>query len=869
MKFKFRKIASVFASAAMICGTIGFAAAASYPEPLVAGGTADGAVVVGASAAISDWSAAIDLQQNLNSLVSASTTTAADAVTGEAVELYTAGTKLYVNDSLNTVKSVLTKANLPTVLASESFSGNVDATVTQTIDIGFNPRITFEKQPTSSDEPAFGLKTSTATANYIYNATATFSKAVNLSHADSEGEPITFFGQKFTIGSASDYDTLVLLKSAEKISLDSDNPSAEVTVGGETYTIELVSSSDTSATIRVTDASGNSNTREVAEAASKKIGGITIAITSADETNLKLSASLIAGSEKVTLESGSAVTVGESDTILDGTTVTFTGGVQAMTKLTISIVAAESDLDAIKAGESMTDPVFGSFKLDFAGLNAPEDSSSREDIKLLTNGDDKMDITFSDYNGDEGTITFGKSTATLIELKRDDEHRNITVVEREALKYNGYVIVGNEEEGRLLRLSSIKNATTGYSNDRLEFTDIFSGDPYKTTWSDEGTGNLVVGGKTYAVSMSGASTGANEDYTTRLNYPDSKDNDIVIYPTIQTSKGARIFLYEPVTIDLDSWDGSNNDVDEIMIPDGDGYTSIGFAMNTTGGDIWNITGTTSVINTTAGGESSATVTVGQLTFNFTGTSTQNQTTVYLTKPSGGNIGNATAVIFEEKDDNNEYQALVAILEPGNTGDDGVGVSDIERTWSTDSTSWEATTPSDSKISKEADLWGTLITIDGSDSDQKTSTISYPDEQVYAKLYIAEESAAITPGTTSSGGGGQVVIVKDSEVNSVAGKNLIVVGGSCINTVAAKILGSDTPLCAAAFTDATGVGASQYIIKTVASPYAAADSGKIAMLVAGYEAADTKNAVTKALEGATSDVDTEQVYPITSTATTTE
>ena len=68
-----------------------------------------------------------------------------------------------------------------------------------------------------------------------------------------------------------------------------------------------------------------------------------------------------------------------------------------------------------------------------------------------------------------------------------------------------------------------------------------------------------------------------------------------------------------------------------------------------------------------------------------------------------------------------------------------------------------------------------------------------------------------------------------------------------------------------FTEKTGVGAGQYIIKTVASPYAATDSGKIAMLVAGYDAPDTVNAVAKALEGVDSTVDTEQVYPITGTA----
>ena len=162
-----------------------------------------------------------------------------------------------------------------------------------------------------------------------------------------------------------------------------------------------------------------------------------------------------------------------------------------------------------------------------------------------------------------------------------------------------------------------------------------------------------------------------------------------------------------------------------------------------------------------------------------------------------------------------------------------------------------------------DLWGTLITIDSSDSDQKTATINYPDEQIYAQIYVAEIGAAITPGQTSGGGGGQVLIVKDSEVSAVAGKNLIVIGGSCINIAAAKILDSDVPLCTSDFTAKTGVGVGQYIIKTVTSPYS---DDKVAMLVAGYEAADTVNAVRKAMEGVMSDAGTEQVYPITTTAT---
>ena len=77
---------------------------------------------------------------------------------------------------------------------------------------------------------------------------------------------------------------------------------------------------------------------------------------------------------------------------------------------------------------------------------------------------------------------------------------------------------------------------------------------------------------------------------------------------------------------------------------------------------------------------------------------------------------------------------------------------------------------------------------------------------------------------------------DSEVGSMSSKNLIVVGGSCINSVAADILGG--AYCGAAFTEATGVGSGQFLIKSVASPL---NSAKTALLVAGYNVDDTQAA----------------------------
>jgi hypothetical protein len=79
-----------------------------------------------------------------------------------------------------------------------------------------------------------------------------------------------------------------------------------------------------------------------------------------------------------------------------------------------------------------------------------------------------------------------------------------------------------------------------------------------------------------------------------------------------------------------------------------------------------------------------------------------------------------------------------------------------------------------------------------------------------------------------------VAVSDAEVASVASNNLIVVGGSCVNSVAAQLLGG--ALCGANFEQATGAGAGSFVIETFSQ-----SSGKVATLVAGYNAADTSNA----------------------------
>jgi hypothetical protein len=198
------------------------------------------------------------------------------------------------------------------------------------------------------------------------------------------------------------------------------------------------------------------------------------------------------------------------------------------------------------------------------------------------------------------------------------------------------------------------------------------------------------------------------------------------------------------------------------------------------------------------------------------------------------------------DDNSGYGTVTMVNDDG----DGMGVGPAEVVmwidqdadddvviFSNPNMNWlSVNEDSDMQMALDGADWGALFTYDSEDDNDMT--ISYPEEQVIANTYVSSIAGGST--TVSSA---QPVLA--SAVSTVSSKNLLVVGGSCINTVAAKLLGSETPICGPAFAAATGAGAGQYVIKGYPDTY---NSQKFAMLVAGYEADQTKQAVDKLQEG---------------------
>lgn len=198
-------------------------------------------------------------------------------------------------------------------------------------------------------------------------------------------------------------------------------------------------------------------------------------------------------------------------------------------------------------------------------------------------------------------------------------------------------------------------------------------------------------------------------------------------------------------------------------------------------------------------------------------------------PTEDNIrGNATeynqtswAMTFMEEDRdgtiasgvNGSFTATIS-----STDTDGIHVSDSNQT------ERELQSDKQTYIAYMESQLASMIEMDQS-GDTNTFVVTYNGEEVTVDLTVATADAVVS--SSESG----VALLKDDA--SVSGKNIVVVGGSAINAIAAELIGD---VRGPAFTDATGVGAGEFLIETFDN-----GDGTVSTVVAGYEAADTTKA----------------------------
>jgi len=830
----FRKIASVLASTVMIGSTVALAAAA-YPAPFVQGGNADVAEVYGSAAgAAVDLAAVVEINTKLQAelakqTATSGTTTGASATGGDAVNLASSSQKLYSNSALNIARSVLTKTEMPALLADGTAYDNSGTAYEykQSIQLGSNA-LTFGKSGESID-PVHYVNVGTSSDGSFYNYTLTLTKPINVSDTSVIGNAeFMILGNKYTVGANSNNQTIYLYGSGSELTV-SGGEEKKVTVNGVEHTVKLITTSgSTAGSIEV-----DGVRKSVTKGASYKFAGgfevyvkdVTHPTVAGDPRDMQL----LLGAQTLQLPRGDTVKVGADADSMTNTKVDIKSSSGKVSSVVIGQAASESTGDYIKSGGSYTDRVFKNMKVQFAGDVPALDSTARDMVTVEANElSAKVKFT-SMVSGKEFTLQYALDNDNVADETLSTVNtthmagKKISVVEGQGLYKDDLVLINSGDKGRILRVSNIPlNA----SNAKIAFKDEVTGETFNFETGIATTGSLNIDGQTYYISSDNA--GASDSaYTVNLTWgtgasAGSVGTYLTLFPRIQLKSGSWFTILSATTV---------NNATSYALPGefllSDYETGAYLGINTSGDSAL-----TRMASKVGSLNYSVTKAAGAVSGTLEGVSTSDgAVNCNFTSALGPAI-----LIQEEKTlaASNGHAICIPLTSEGTSPKTPAVNSPVF----TDGVGSLSQLASDTNKYQALDLFGTLITKDSNGQNKVTAAI--PDEQMYSDVLFTATGTTVAAGTASSGTVKELgaPFVKDSEVSSVSTKNLIVVGGSCVNTVAAQLLGSSAPLCGAAFTAKTGVNAGEFLVESFASPYS---TSKVATLVAGFNAQDTVNA----------------------------
>jgi len=833
MKFNFRKVASVLASVVMLGSTVGIAAAATYPAPFVQNGVANVGIVAGSSAAISDWAALSDIGIDLQKQYAAQTAisgsvSGVSTSGGDAKVLSSSSRKLYYGDNMNDAIQTLTATEMPTVLADGSFSdlSGTRYSYTQTIAIG-EANVTFGNSGGDLEDPTLQLDIGNSAAlsnGWIYNYTLSFNKNVNVSDATNvQGQKISILGVDYIIGASSTNATLYLYGAGETVNLVQGTPGT-ATISDTTHSVELVAATDTTqASIKI-----DGVTKSVVEGSSYAFAGdlnvYVKDITYQAYAGGIQTAELIIGANSLQITGGSTVKTGSESTAIKGTLATITAaGHGIISAVRIDIGAPKSQLDDLAIGGTFTDPVFGALKVTLASAIPNLNSSARGKIVVSTDNQQYAYVTLTSARaGTAGeqklTYAYDNDTSASVNTPRL-AHQSISsnlkgaihVLEGENARVGDWVVINQGDAGTILSVDdiSIDTATTG----TVTFSDVITGESQKVTITSASTGGSTnynksgvnfYGGTGYTVVANDAGTLVNVTWSGSTTLR-------TLFPRIKLATGGWLAILAATNVSNDT---------SIIFPDGlttlDSTTGDGGRVNLSSSKM--ISGINWSFDVTELRVNNVNAILNPLC-NFTNSK-----------------GPAILYIEPKKWNDASYGNFICVPMGGTaTTELAVGTPVFNGT-----NSGFVTLTSDNYKSEAVDQFGSYVSMESRTNENGVATILYPSSQMYLDVVFSAPSTTISGGSAAGGSvaGLGSITVSDAEYSKVSSKNVIVIGGSCINTVAATLLGQTSAVCDADFTTATTVGSGSFLIQSFDNPDA---TGKVALLVAGYNAEDTKNA----------------------------
>lgn len=815
--FNFKKVASVFATTVLVGATAGFAAAASYPAPFVENGAADVAIVYGSTAPAPtvDLVAVLDIQNNLSPLVTGTSgATTVDCEEGEnCVMIAKSSDNLNVGNGWEVFTGSVDDDDLSTLLADGTYvaSDNDDFDYEQKVNLGNASFSHFRDSDYESlagldgKTPTLGFKISSNT--HIMNYTLDFTQDAETTVAtdevtDIEGSDLPLLGKTYYVSdfkngtSVTYFGKLTLLDSAN-VATVAEGETVSVAVGDQTYQVA-------------------------------------INYIDSDEVRYEVDGVLVPSTGKLNQ--------GETAKISDNVFI----GARTIDKLEVS-------------GEiGITSFSIGTGKLEI---------TSASDVKL--NSESIQGLKGYVYRG-TASGSSEKVNKIVLEWTTDEEEflspeAEFIMPGFEAMKFTMNDFVRPEEE----RVTIEKDSDTS-----VQITaPIKDGDVSFNLLYANASGDFIGLGKAADDRLATAS-GA----TLTFQEKDSGGDDYHSYfvATYKIAKEAESYLLR-AKVSEDTSNARNETTIE-KYTNSDGWTAIcEEKVATDSCDMGDVSLTITEVNYTSGALESVVFTRGSSDVSFNMLYTTGGLGIYLpyealnasttglinfTAPTASHITGHSwdsfylAMDGEDKDDtllggvefqftiNDNADNNLQIQQINSTGGGaGTGTGGENGLEIGDSSTYEAYVRDD--VAPRI--------LHYTQPDEDWAEIYYPtgDSESYAEVFLTDSS------TTSSTSSNILTLMDSGAVPT--DKNLIVVGGTCVNSVAQQLLSASGPLCGSAWTSATGVGDGEYLIQTFSW-----GTGNVATLVAGYNQGDTANAATALI---TQDVTTDAGTKYTGTTAT--
>lgn len=812
MKFNFRKIASAAASTLMLGSTVALAAAANYPAPFVTEGKADVAVVHGANAAQTDLVAATSIGTSLQSFV---TTTGTGTIEGDSVLLAKSSDNLNLGDALNGPFGTTVDDEDLELLADGVYTADDSDTFDfeQKVTLG-SPELAHFRD--SDYESLVGLSESTpviginiSNGQFLLNYTIDFlddaeSDVVGGDLDDLEGSFLPMFGKEFYISDwkngtvQGETGKITLLDAAGK-GLVREGETVNLIVDGVSYDVKIDYIDSDSAALSV----NGEITDDLSEGQTEKLSdGTYVGIT--DVRKLEVSGELgtvefSLGRGKLELEHKAEIQLND-DTVSDVRAYLYkgtpSGGAAKIDKIAIEWKADEELFVTPESEISL--PGLGGLKFSMTEFVRGEEDK----IVIQNDGDDSVELRVPVKDGTASiNLVFSNATDGIIGLGEATDKRfasspigRLTFWEKKNnLDYHQYFVAtyNDSDSGESYLLELRPREDTGNNRNETDVYNVVTGQ-FEAT-DKVANDQITIGDVSFTIET--IFVNATDEYVNITAGTNTNFN------TIYSVGGLRVYL--PYNV-------ANYTGHAVGVTEQDNYELHGLYPQQSGTAI-------GAINLSLKDDDADAVPGGH-----------SNTTWHLTmdgEDKDDNIASGSAFEVRVTERLSSATATELYVDQVNTtgtfsGTGGVHGKEIANTNTYEAYVYDDVAP---KV------------VHYTDPDQDWAEVYYPtgESQTYAMVYLASSKAATTSKTS-------IIPIKDSEVSSVSGVNFIVVGGACINTMAASLLGSDVPLCESDWEAATGVGSGEFLIQTFNAP---GSSTKVATLVAGYNAVDTTNAAT--------------------------